>query len=219
MANARLLIVTHLLAAGAGYTIAPRELLESEVVSSGFFRTDTKRTLAAAVESLRTEARLVAFSYKGFAAVSMHRTGPLGLDARQSLIVPANVDYMLDLSDLDASQIDFDEEQKQLTIYLPALTLGDITFDVVGAQTTNSGLLTFSQAEVDRLSRENFRSAKRAFIKSAQSPTLVLAARSAAEAQIASTFRLALRAAGRSDVRVSAHFGNRPQWRAGKLAN
>ena len=52
MADLRVLALTHLLAAGAGFAIAPRELLESAVVHNGFFETDTKRVLAAAVESL-----------------------------------------------------------------------------------------------------------------------------------------------------------------------
>ncbi len=59
MADVRLLLITHLLAAGAGFAIAPRELLESAVVHNGFFETDTKRVLAAAVESLRAENKLL----------------------------------------------------------------------------------------------------------------------------------------------------------------
>ena len=55
MADLRLLALTHLLAAGAGFAVAPRELLETEVVHSGFFETDTRRVLSAAVESLRAE--------------------------------------------------------------------------------------------------------------------------------------------------------------------
>ena len=63
MADLRLLALTHLLAAGAGFAMAPRELLETEVVHKGFFETDTKRVLAAAVESLRSENKLLVYSY------------------------------------------------------------------------------------------------------------------------------------------------------------
>ncbi len=66
MADLRLLALTHLIAAGFGFALAPREMLETEVVHNGFFETDTKRVLAAAVESLRTERRLAVYSFKGF---------------------------------------------------------------------------------------------------------------------------------------------------------
>ena len=71
----QLLAATHLAAAITGWTLAPRELLETEVRRAGFFETDTKRLLAAAVESLRAENKLLVYSYKGFAAVSVVRDG------------------------------------------------------------------------------------------------------------------------------------------------
>ncbi len=102
MADLRLLALTHLIAAGVGFGVAPRELLETEVVHNGFFETDTKRVLAAAVESLRAENKLHVYSYKGFAAVSVERDGFLMFDGRQDLIVPAAVSYYVDLSELTA---------------------------------------------------------------------------------------------------------------------
>jgi hypothetical protein len=106
MTDLRLLALTHLLAAGLGFALAPHELLETEVVHSGFFETDTKRVLAAAVESLRAENKLIVYSYKGFAAESVERDGFLLFDGRQDLIVPATVSYYVDLSELTAG---FDE--------------------------------------------------------------------------------------------------------------
>ena len=68
MAQPGMLIITHLCAAGIGFAVAPRELLESEVKNEGFFQAGTKRVLAAAVERLRTESSLVIYAYRGFAA-------------------------------------------------------------------------------------------------------------------------------------------------------
>ncbi len=133
MTDVRLLIVTHLLAAGAGFAIAPRELLESAVVHNGFFETDTKRVLAAAVESLRAENKLLVYSYKGFAAVSVERDGFLMLNGRQDLIVPATVSLFVDLSRLTAV---FDETSRVITINLPPLVMGDVAFEPEGARTT-----------------------------------------------------------------------------------
>jgi hypothetical protein len=176
--------------------------LETEVVSSGFFQTDTKRVLAAAVESLRAENKLLVSSYKGFAAVSVERDGPLFLDARQDLIVPAQVGYYLDLSGLTLDSVAYDEATKAVTIRLPPLVVGDVAFEPEGARTINGGLLTYSQAEVDQLSKLNYASARRAFVKQAQSPSLVQAARAAASRNVERYFGMAMRSAGRSPITV-----------------
>lgn len=206
MADIRVLALTHLLAAGAGFLLAPRELLETEVRHNGFFETDAKRVLAAAVESLRSENKLLVYSYKGSAAVSAERDGLLFLDARQDLLVPASVSFLLDLSKLGAKNVAYDEATRLVTVRLPPLQLSDIAFEPEGARTINGGLLTFSQAEVDELSRHNFRAARRAFIKQAQGPTLVQAAKGAAIESIQTAFEVPLRVAGRSDVQVVATF-------------
>ncbi len=59
MADLRLMALTHLIVAAIGFAIAPRELLETETVQSGWFQVDTKRVLAAAVRSLRAENKLL----------------------------------------------------------------------------------------------------------------------------------------------------------------
>jgi len=206
MADLRLLALTHLLAAGAGFAVAPRELLETEVVHNGFFQTDTKRVLAAAVESLRAENKLLIYSYKGFAAVSAERDGFLFLDGHQDLIVPAAVSYFVDLSRLTAEQVTFDEASRIMTINLPPLVMGDVAFEPEGARTSNGGLLTFDQDEVDELSRLNYASARKAFVKQAQGQAIVEAAEREARANIQSVLALPLRIVGRPDIAVVARF-------------
>ena len=206
MADLRLLALTHLLAAGAGFAVAPRELLETEVVHNGFFETDTKRVLAAAVESLRSENRLLVYSCKGFAAVSVERDGFLFLDGRQELIVPAAVSYHVDLSELTAEDVVFDEVARVITVNLRPLVMGDVAFEPEGARTSNGGLLTFDQDEVDELSRLNYASARKAFVKQAQGRAIVQAAEREAKASIQSVLALPLRIIGRRDITVVARF-------------
>ncbi len=203
MADLRLLALTHLLAAGAGFAIAPSELLETEVVHKGFFQTDTKRVLAAAVESLRAENKLLVYSYKGSAAVSVERDGFLMFDGRQDLIVPAAVSYYVDLSKLTAG---YDETSRVVTVNLPPLLMGDVAFEPEGARTINGGLLTYSQATVDELSRLNYGSARKAFVKQAQGRAIVEAAEREAEANVESALGLPLRIVGKPDIRVVARF-------------
>lgn len=217
MADTRLLLLTHALAAGAGYILAPRELLESEVTHSGFFEVDTKRVLAAAVESLRAEGALQVYSYKGFAAVSAERDGLLWLDGRQDLIVPAAVSYLVDTSKMTAA---YDEASKVISVSLPPLTLSDIAFEPEGARTLNGGLLTFSQAQVDELTKLNYASARKAFTKQAQGPAIIRLAEEQAKANIDRFLRVPLQLAGHPGVRVTALFRTGAAARnAEKLAN
>jgi len=204
MADLRLLALTHLLAAGFGFALAPRELLETTVTQSGFFQVDTKRVLAAAVESLRSENKLLVYSYKGFAAVSVERDGLLFFDGRQDLIVPAAVSYFVDLSRLTLADISFDERTKVLTVRLAPLVMGDVAFESESARTSNGGLLTFSQAEVDELGKINYATARKAFIKQAQGAELVQAARAQAKQAVERSLQMPLRIAGRPDIRIAA---------------
>ena len=206
MADIRLLLLTHALAAGIGFAVAPRELLESEVKNEGFFQVETKRVLAAAVESLRTESNLVVYAYRGFAAVSVEEDGFLLLDGRQDLLVPASVTYMIPLSELSADHVAYDSQRKTLTIKLPALVMSDVAFEPEGARVLNAGLITFSQEQVEEFTRQNYASARRAFIKQAQGATLVEAARRQAMINVVNALELPLRAAGRPDLKVVASF-------------
>ena len=206
MQNWKLLIASHLAAGLFGLAIAPREIIESEVKSVGVFSFDTKRVLAAAVHSLRSENRLLVFSYKGAAIVSVQHNRFLVLTGWQQLIIPAEVGYFVELSQLELSDTHYDEQSKTLTVRLPALVLGNVAFQPEAATTQNGGLLTFSQAQVDELSKANYQSARRAFIKQAQGATLVAAARKEAERAVGRTFQIALGAAGVSGVKVVIKF-------------
>jgi len=206
MADLRLLALTHLLAAGAGFAVAPREMLETEVTHNGFFETDTKCVLAAAVESLRAENKLLIYSYKGFAAVSVERDGFLMLNGRQELIVPAAVSYYVDLSELTVENVVFDEVSRVMTINLPPLVMGDVAFEPEGARTSNGGLLTYGQATVDDLSRLNYGSARKAFVKQTQGQAIVEAAEMQARSSIQNALGLPLRIISRRDITVVALF-------------
>ena len=173
MAQPGMLIITHLCAAGIGFAVVPRELLESEVKNEGFFQAGTKRVLAAAVESLRTNRCLVIYAYRGFAAVSVEEDGFVVLDGRQDLLVPASVTYMIPLSEMSAEDFADDSQRKTLTIRLPALVMSDVAFEPEGARILSAGLITFSQKKVEEFTRQNYALARRAFIKQAQGATLV----------------------------------------------
>ena len=56
-----------------GYQVAPREILDSTVEHVGFLTVDTKKVLSATIESLKSESRLVSYSYVGTQNVSIDR--------------------------------------------------------------------------------------------------------------------------------------------------
>ncbi len=203
-----LLAGTHLAAGIVGFAMAPREPLDTEVEHSGFFTTDTRRILSVAVESLRTENKLLVYSYKASTAVSVERDGLLFLDGRVDLMVPGQVGYLIDLSRLTHADVTYNELTKVVTVRLPPLVMGDVAFDVEGAIVRAGGLLSFSQEEVEHLTKRAFASARRAFTRASQAPALVDAAKRQAADNVERQFRLALSVAGRSDVRVVATFGD-----------
>lgn len=206
----KLLAVTHLAAGLTGFYLAPRELLETEVKSAGFFTTDTRRVLSVTVESLRAENKLMVYSYKGLAAVTVERTKLWIFGGCQTLIVPATVPYILDLSDLTLDKVSYDDRAKIVTVKLPPLVMGEIAFQPEAATMTNGGLLSYSQAQVDELSRQNYTNARKAITKQVQGATLVQAAKAEAKKNVESYFEIPLRIVGQPDVKVVATFDQSP---------
>lgn len=59
--------------------------------------------------------------------------------------------YNLNMANLSLDNVNFNEKAKIVTVRLPPLELGDISFQPEAARTLNGGLLTFSQEQVDEL--------------------------------------------------------------------
>lgn len=201
-----LVATTHLAALGAGYAIAPKEAIDEEAQQTGYFVKNTNQVLAATVESLREENRLLVFSYKGSAKVKASQT-VLGLfEGRQELQVPAVVNYYLDLSQLTLADVTLDEKAKLVRVRLPKLTIGDIAFQPENATTVNGGILTFSEEQVEELRKANYATARKAMVAQAQQAGLVNAAKRQAVANVQAYFEIPLRIAGLPDVKVAAAF-------------
>lgn len=191
---------------GAGYAVAPREMLDEEVHYDGIFRTDTSKVLSTTVESLRQENKLLVFTFKGGARVWAERTRWIILHGRQELYVPAVVSYHVDLSRLTMANVSYDEQAKLVTVKLTPLEVGEIAFQPENATTLNGGLLTFDQAEIDELNRLNYTTARKTMVKQAQQASLIDMAKRRARENITSYFEIPLRIAGQPDVKVVATF-------------
>ena len=141
-------------------------------------------------------------------APTVERTKLWLLTGRQDLIVPAQVGYYVDLSQLSIDDVAYDEQSRLMTVTLPALVLGDVALQPEAAIFRHGGVLSFDQDQVDDMARSGWLEARRAFTKTAQGPTLLAAARAEAERGIASAFAVPMRALGRPDVRVLVRFAN-----------
>lgn len=201
-----MLLVSHLAVAGGVYALTDRRPVDTEVKHTGFFQLDTTKVLTTTVESLREENRLQVFSYKGTARVQTERSKWWLFGGRQELIVPAVVDYYVDLSQLTLADVTYNEAQKLVTVHLPALSISDIVFQPENAMTINGGVLTFMQGEVEELQRLNYRNARKAVAAQAQQAGLINAAKRQAVENVTAYFEIPLRIAGQPDVKVAATF-------------
>jgi hypothetical protein len=191
---------------GLGYWVAPKEQLAKEVQESGFFTVKETEVLSATVESLRAESKLVVWSYQGTVKVRASDTDWWVFESEQLLIVPASVDYRLNLRELTLANVRYDEEAKLVRVKLPKLKLSDVAFYPEQAMTINGGLLTFSDDKVQALNKRAYRSARRAVIAQAQQPAMVEIAKRKARENVEEYFEIPLRIAGHPDVKVVATF-------------
>ena len=190
-----------------GYQVAPREILDSTVEHVGFLTVDTKKVLSATIESLKSESRLVSYSYVGTQNVSIDRDKWIVFNGNQQLIVPATVSYFIDLAQLTETSATFDESTNTVTVTLPKLML-TVEFDPRRATIINNGLLTLNDEVVQALTKINYDTARKTAIKQGQQAALVQSARDRTTENIERLFQVPLHAAGKAGVKVIVTFAN-----------
>ena len=190
-----------------GYTSAPREILDTTVEHFGLLTVDTKRILSATIESLKSESRLVSYSYVGTQNVSIDRSYWRLFNGQQQLIVPATVSYFIDLSKLNESSATFDKSTNTVNVTVPKLML-TVEFDPRKATIINSGMPTVSDAVVQSLTKLNYDTARKSAIKQGQQAELVKSAQNRTKENIERLFRVPLNAAGMTSVKVIASFSD-----------
>ena len=190
-----------------GYQVAPREILDSTVEHVGFLTVDTKKVLSATIESLKSESRLVSYSYVGTQNVSIDRDKWIVFNGNQQLIVPATVSYFIDLAQLTETSATFDESTNTVTVTLPKLML-TVEFDPRRATIINNGLLTLNDEVVQALTKINYDTARKSAIEQGQQAALVQSARDRTTENIERLFQVPLHAAGKAGVKVIVTFAN-----------
>lgn len=131
------------------------------------------------------------------------------LKSRQVAVIPARVDYTLDLSRLDANRLGWDKEAKRLDVTLPPLQVSKPNMDEAHAQYLREGVWITGDAQA-KLTRSNTIVAEREAARQATNPVLLDLARAAAKQAVTQNLTVPLKVAGYGDVRVTVHFDGEP---------
>lgn len=179
------------LTVAAGLTVAGGGLLER------LTRPPAAETVVdSALVAVRRQQRLTVFA-ASFAAVVTSTQQRFGLTARQTLIVPGTVRYVLDLAPVTRRDLDWNAETRTLTVRRPALLLQGPEIAVERMRTYGeSGLLGALTDAEERLDAANRAAVRRDLLAQARSPELLRLAEAAADDALTRTFALPLEAAG-----------------------
>lgn len=159
----------------------------------------------ASLQGLREQARLVPFVAR-FVAVTTSEQSRFGLKAQQTMILPGVVRYELDLNEITARDLAWDEANKTLTVYLPPLILTGPEVDLAGMQAYDGGgllmVLTDAQKTLDAANKQR---GQKELLAQARGAVPMRLARDAARTAMERSFAMPLRAAG-IEARVTAVF-------------
>jgi hypothetical protein len=167
---------------------------------------DNGDPLATSLVAFEKQNRLTVFSAQLSPVVSSEDSRLLGLvHSRQVAVIPARVDYALDLSRMDRSRLRWDEATKTLDVQLPALTVGRPNLDEGRAQYLREGIWISREAQ-DHLTRQNTRLAEQQAREQAGNPVLMGLATEAAKDAIRQNLAIPLEVAGFGEVTVNVRF-------------
>ena len=174
-------------------------------VADRIFGGPNPKTIASAsLQSMRAENRLIAFVAR-YVSVTTSETSRLGFSSKRTLILPGDVRYELDLSRLQASDVNWDASTKTLSVRLPEVEIAGPDVDLASAQEYGEGgvlsALTNSNEQLDSANRAKAVSDLR---KQAQAPVPMRLAHQAARLAVERSFAMPLVAAGFKDSKVVA---------------
>ena len=166
--------------------------------------------LATTLVAFEKQDRLTVFSAELAPVVASDDARLFGmLKSRQAAVIPARVDYTLDLSQMTRSRMTWDAAAKRLDVVLPPLTLSRPNLDEGRAQYLREGAW-ITRAAQEKLTRENTQGAEQQAAQGAANPALMTLARGAAKDAIRQNLAIPLQVAGFGDVTVAVRFDGEP---------
>ena len=162
--------------------------------------------IATSLAAFEQANRLTVFSAQLVTLVDAQDERAFGLlKSKQVAVIPARVDYTLDLTQLDARRFAWDKEGKRLTVTLPPLQLSKPNLDEAKARYISSGVWITGDAQA-KLTRDNTLVAEGEAQKQASNPALIGLARGAAKQAVTQNLGVPLKVAGYGDVTVDVRF-------------
>lgn len=162
--------------------------------------------VATSLTAFEKANKLTVFSAQLAPVVSAEDERAYGLlKSRQIAVIPARVDYTLDLARLDAGRFQWDPAGKALTVTLPPLQVSKPNLDEARAQYLREGVWITGPAQA-KLTRDNTLVAEREAAKQAAQPALMDLARGSAKQAVAQNLAVPLKVAGYGDVQVTVRF-------------
>jgi hypothetical protein len=162
--------------------------------------------VATSLAALARHNRLTVFSAELSPVVAASDVRGYGmLKSRQVALIPARVDYTVDLSQMTREQLVWDAETQQLTVTMPPLTISSPNLDEARAQYLREGVWITADAQT-KLTRDNTLLAAQQAAQQARNPVLLGLARDAARAAVGQNLALPLEAAGYGGMTVQVHF-------------
>ena len=141
-------------------------------------------------------------------AESEDRRGVLGIDllkSRQAAIIPATVEYRVDLSQMDRDRFQWNPANEELTVILPPLRISRPNLDEGQQKTFTEGTYVSRDASSD-LARNNSQQAERKAAAFAKNPQILSMARDAARQAVRQNLAIPLQMAGYQNVEVNVRF-------------
>lgn len=174
-----------------------------------FFYQEEGDPVGSAMLAFEKQNSLTVFSSRfEVVAESEDKRGVLGVDllkSRQAAIIPATVEYRLDLSSMDRDRFEWDAEGERLDVVLPALRISRPNLDEAQQKVFTEGNWVTRDASAD-LARNNSLQAERRAAAFAKNPQVLSLARQAAKEAVRQNLAIPLQVAGYGDVTVEVRF-------------
>lgn len=166
--------------------------------------------LATSLVAFEKQNRLTVFTAELAPVVSSDDERYFGiLKTKQVAVIPARVDFTMDLSAMNRDRLKWDQDKRRLDVLLPPLQLSRPNLDEARAQYLREGVFITREAQ-DKLNRNTTQLAEQQATKAAANPVLMGLARNAAKDAIRQNLAIPLQVAGYGDVTVAVRFEGEP---------
>lgn len=174
-----------------------------------FFERTEGDPVASAMLAFEKQNSLTVFSSRfEVVAESTNSQGILGIDllkSRQAAIIPALVEYRLDLSNVDRDRLQWNPDTSTLAVTLPSLRISRPNLDEADARVfTEGNFVTGGAAQA--LARNNSLQAERKAAEFAKNPQVLALARQAAKDAVRQNLAIPLQVAGYEGAKVTVRF-------------